>query len=253
MPRGGGPFPSLSPRATRPPGASRPFHASRGVAGVLLSRLAPSPGRGRTGRRRGWTLKGTLASTGSGCHAKTHTAAGVCAGHHAPRLGAARSAPPLIPHTRYCEAQDLSHALGVRATSLGAAVASGERAHTPHKKNSPPRHVVPHASLSSSAAPKTVAQAAGASHIASGETATPYDNFKFAPIRESTVSRAMTSRYFKVRGGGRGEKREEKGRGESSPPRPTPEFLDTLSPRSHPFSLSSPRPFLSSPLLFSPP
>jgi len=50
-----------------------------------------------------------------------------------------------------------------------------------------------------------------------------------------------------------GEKREEKGRGESSPPRPTPEFLDTLSPRSHPFSLSSPRPFLSSPLLFSPP
>jgi thiamine thiazole synthase len=26
---------------------------------------------------------------------------------------------------------------------------------------------------------------------------TPFDNFKFAPIREATVSRAMTSRYFK--------------------------------------------------------
>ena len=44
------------------------------------------------------------------------------------------------------------------------------------------------------------AQAAGSREIASGPTATPFDDFKFLPIRESTVSRAMTSRYFKVRG-----------------------------------------------------
>ena len=43
------------------------------------------------------------------------------------------------------------------------------------------------------------AQAAGSREIASGPTATPFDDFKFAPIREATVSRAMTSRYFKVR------------------------------------------------------
>jgi thiamine thiazole synthase len=41
------------------------------------------------------------------------------------------------------------------------------------------------------------AQAAGRAVIEAGPTATPFDNFKFAPIKESTVSRAMTSRYFK--------------------------------------------------------
>ena len=46
---------------------------------------------------------------------------------------------------------------------------------------------------SSRPAPRPPARA----RIASGPTATPFDDFKFLPIRESTVSRAMTSRYFK--------------------------------------------------------
>lgn len=54
--------------------------------------------------------------------------------------------------------------------------------------------------LNSAAVVAPRAQAAGSREIVSGPTATPFDDFKFAPIREATVSRAMTSRYFKVRG-----------------------------------------------------
>lgn len=36
-----------------------------------------------------------------------------------------------------------------------------------------------------------------AGHSTAAKDATPFDNYSFAPIREATVSRAMTSRYFK--------------------------------------------------------
>eukprot|EP00798_Chlamydomonas_sp_ICE-L_P031787 gene31787-6984_t len=51
-----------------------------------------------------------------------------------------------------------------------------------------------------SSAPARVARVVRAQAANNGMSAsptTPYDNYKFAPIREATVSRAMTSRYFK--------------------------------------------------------
>jgi thiamine thiazole synthase len=42
-----------------------------------------------------------------------------------------------------------------------------------------------------------VRSAAGAQHLEHLVASNPFDDFKFAPIRESQVSRAMTSRYFK--------------------------------------------------------
>lgn len=104
-------------------------------------------------------------------------------------------------------ASTICHWVLCKVTWTPQACAAGRR-----KRQTPlTRSPHPHRRSSPSAAPKAaVAQAAGTNHIATGETATPYDNFKFAPIREATVSRAMTSRYFKVRGGERGRKRERK-------------------------------------------
>eukprot|EP00798_Chlamydomonas_sp_ICE-L_P031231 gene31231-6380_t len=42
-----------------------------------------------------------------------------------------------------------------------------------------------------------VVRAQAANNGVSAPVTTPYDNYKFAPIREATVSRAMTSRYMK--------------------------------------------------------
>ena len=70
---------------------------------------------------------------------------------------------------------------------MGAAAAVSALSSLAH----PPTHPTPPHS------PTIRAQAAGRSHIEAGPTATPYDDYTFAPIKEATVSRAMTSRYFK--------------------------------------------------------
>lgn len=76
-----------------------------------------------------------------------------------------------------------------KPSELGAAAAVGLLSPSPL-----PRSPTPPTPTSS---PTIRAQAAGRSHIEAGPTATPYDDYTFAPIKEATVSRAMTSRYFK--------------------------------------------------------
>ncbi|KAI8465835.1 MAG: thiazole biosynthetic enzyme [Monoraphidium minutum] len=69
----------------------------------------------------------------------------------------------------------------------------------PTGKSARAARVVPRAALGDSAKMfrEGGADAAPASGAAPAAVATPFDNYRFAPIREATVSRAMTSRYFK--------------------------------------------------------
>jgi len=63
--------------------------------------------------------------------------------------------------------------------------------------NKPAARVVPKASLND--APKMFKETGAEAPLPTASlnfTTTPFDNYKFAPIREATVSRAMTKRYF---------------------------------------------------------
>ena len=83
----------------------------------------------------------------------------------------------------------------VRAPREGGRLRPPPRPPSTSPPPSRPRRPPPFSPIFSATAPR--AQAAGRAVIEAGPTATPFDNFKFAPIKESTVSRAMTSRYFK--------------------------------------------------------
>jgi thiamine thiazole synthase len=84
---------------------------------------------------------------------------------------------------------------------LGAKTVFASAAANNNPKPTPRANVVPKASINSApkqfrASPADAPPATIAAEVPSAP-GTPFDNYKFAPIREATVSRAMTSRYFK--------------------------------------------------------